>query len=958
MRKTKKLLCVLLAMVIMLPNIALFNTVFAQATDEEPLQIEVTTDKDSYNAWGIANITVTVTNTSDEAVNDIKAEAIFEQLAPVGKNNETYKEISSLQPDESFTFSYQATVNSKNVKINFFEKIFLWFVRLFNSGYTAESHNIEADIENVTEINFGKYVVENVIWVCSEINTPNIAEEEKAISAFTEYFDIKNDVNSIDDDYEDENGYIPQEDVEEVLKQVAEYAEQKLQQGLIKEYGLEIDNNCVWIDLKNGIHFVYTPNVQGIDSVDISTYQPCLFTYEKDIQEMSIASVDGSAQKIENRIDDYDFLNNYDNQKITLDTIKNIEKNEVVIWHGHGHYDTKIHSALMTSIMLDEIDFLLDPIYYLSKIGYTSDYLNGRIACTSSGYVLVTAKFIEHYLGDLSNTFVYLGTCSSGADSVLPNAFINKGAEAVVANTGVIHTVYNLAMIKDVCGGMTETSTKTNKYYTLGESLNTAKEKNGEVCCSTHFNTEVRIWGNSNYRYTDKEKTTYTASVHGTVVDKDSGMNISNVKVSLYSETTQKTLTTVTNSSGAFEFENLAAGNYTVSFEHTDYKTDSPRSIKLTDGLMFVYTDPIELTKKNSSGEDGGEDNNELVPDPNRTVISSGNCGANGDNVKYVVYEDGELVIYGSGKMADYSYSSSAPWYSYSSSIKTVVIYKGVTSIGNRAFDWCESLTSVTIPDSVTSIGDHAFISCDSLTSITIPDSVTSIGDYAFIYCDSLTSITIPNSVTNISSYTFSDCTSLTSVTIPNSVTSIGDTAFARCKSLTSITIPNSVTSIDSWAFIGCGFTSITIPNSVKTIGRYAFWGCDSLTSITFGKNSQLTSIGADAFLDCTSLTSITIPNSVTSIGTGAFFYCFSLTTVTFGKNSRLTSIGNSAFASCINLTSITIPNSVKTIDECAFAYCESLTDVYYGGSKEEWNNIDIGNYNTYLTNATIHYNS
>ena len=68
-------------------------------------------------------------------------------------------------------------------------------------------------------------------------------------------------------------------------------------------------------------------------------------------------------------------------------------------------------------------------------------------------------------------------------------------------------------------------------------------------------------------------------------------------------------------------------------------------------------------------------------------------------------------------------------------SLTKYTIPESVTSIGNKAFSWCESLTSVTIPNSVTSIGYSAFWGCESLTSVTIPDSVTSIGDYAFFGC-------------------------------------------------------------------------------------------------------------------------------------------------------------------------------------------------------------------------------
>ncbi|MBR7155112.1 MAG: leucine-rich repeat protein, partial [Paludibacteraceae bacterium] len=70
----------------------------------------------------------------------------------------------------------------------------------------------------------------------------------------------------------------------------------------------------------------------------------------------------------------------------------------------------------------------------------------------------------------------------------------------------------------------------------------------------------------------------------------------------------------------------------------------------------------------------------------------SGTCG---DNLTWEL-TDGVLTISGTGAMSNYT-SSSSPWYSYRSSITSVVIEEGVTNIGNYAFYNCTGLTSVTI---------------------------------------------------------------------------------------------------------------------------------------------------------------------------------------------------------------------------------------------------------------------
>ena len=310
-----------------------------------------------------------------------------------------------------------------------------------------------------------------------------------------------------------------------------------------------------------------------------------------------------------------------------------------------------------------------------------------------------------------------------------------------------------------------------------------------------------------------------------------------------------------------------------------------------------------------------------------------------GPSVTGTLYSDGAFEVSGSGPMNNYSSYSLVPFASNRSSITSVVINSGVTTIGNNMFCTCDNIISVDIPDSVESIGDYAFRSYNgaSLTTVNISESakVTSIGAYAFHLCNALTSITIPDSVESIGDYAFRYCSSLTSITIPDAVTRIGDYAFAKCSDLTSVSISESakLTYIGIHAFDECtSLASITIPDSVDSIGYYAFAYCP-LESITIP--ALVSCIDDCTFGYCSALTSVTIPNSVTLIDQSAFFGCSALTSVTIPNSVE--KIHNTAFANCSALTSVTIPASVNTIGYRTFGDCSGLASVTTSATSIGW---------------------
>ena len=195
-----------------------------------------------------------------------------------------------------------------------------------------------------------------------------------------------------------------------------------------------------------------------------------------------------------------------------------------------------------------------------------------------------------------------------------------------------------------------------------------------------------------------------------------------------------------------------ATANYGYHFVRwSDGNTENPRTLVLTQDTTFT----AEFAQ-----------------------TYSGQCG---DNL-YWSYKNSSLTISGFGDMYN-----KCPWGLFENEIQSVVLPKGITHIGNKAFSNCTGLSEITIPNTVTSIGNYTFYGCSGLTSITIPNSVTSIGYSAFADCSSLTYVSLSQNVATIEESTFSDCEKLGTVILGSGLKEIEYDAFKGCKKLYDI---------------------------------------------------------------------------------------------------------------------------------------------------------------------------
>ena len=274
------------------------------------------------------------------------------------------------------------------------------------------------------------------------------------------------------------------------------------------------------------------------------------------------------------------------------------------------------------------------------------------------------------------------------------------------------------------------------------------------------------------------------------------------------------------------------------------------------------------------------------------------------------------------------------------SNLSTAQIY-GCKTIGESAFEGCTKLGQIHIGKDLTSIGNDAFKNCKIMTvhydgnmedwaKITFSNKYSNplIRDDGrivdFYIKDELgnyvkpTDIVIPASVKSISIYTYAGISSIESLTILAATknTTIPAGAFKSLINLRSLTITGDASS--GFNLLADYFNEDTSKYTYETQRRYI---PESLKYFTYNGYDIKDRFCYGAYM----LTNITFNGTAINIST--FEGCSNLREITL--SSKLTSIGNDAFKNCTLLESVKYKGSIYYIS---------------GGTARGWSGMLFGN--------------
>ena len=293
---------------------------------------------------------------------------------------------------------------------------------------------------------------------------------------------------------------------------------------------------------------------------------------------------------------------------------------------------------------------------------------------------------------------------------------------------------------------------------------------------------------------------------------------------------------------------------------------------------------------------------------------------------------------------------------------------KKVTTIGSRAFDCFAhedqnqyiylNITSIIVPEGITTFAVTPFGRLPILERVELPKSLR-YEDIANVFdaCFSLKEIVVADGNPTI--------VSVDNVLYSADMRTIY--AYPHGKKDESYTIPEGVTTIGAYAFFNnSSLKQIILPESLTKMDYGAFGRIRQLETLYIAKN--VSEIASNALYGCENIYSYTVDADnqwFAADDTGTLFtkdMTRLLNTPSFLESysvpDAVTSIAGGAFTSSrLTLKAVHIPTSITEIlDRSTFLLCDNIADIYFAGTEERWSILARDLDSSFLANVTVHF--
>lgn len=461
-----KVLCILFSAIVLFSSLPF---AFAEETGEAKPSVEITVEYNTVRkASDTAGITVKVKNTSPETINNVYVSVSSDNCLPAKGSKTCSEKKQALDRGDTTEFRFNAVLDSKASGVKFFDKIIMFFKRLFNSpgSFTA----LPDEVNRVTneksqyekEIKFGSASGKIKVTVYYLYGYTDSMERENE--------KLDRTLKEVVEDYDGDNGYAGY--IEFELNKLIE-------NGDISDYTFDENTDEFWVNTETDSGKIYSIPTAPDDDV-LKMPEP---------QESEFEAVKDGEGKIDNEVIILDCLNN----STVFTEMKNMELNT-----GRIKYFTLEDALALEKVPMviflthGNVDWLGQPYICVmkdaSKRKAENAALENRQAVEIIGRKEGTKELVE-YIGLLPRFFtvnyknqgykfndsvVYLGLCNGFGNEKLADAFIESGCKYVIGfeeeidetnNINFIKEFINQSIMSDNVGSFIETLMNKYKEY-------------------------------------------------------------------------------------------------------------------------------------------------------------------------------------------------------------------------------------------------------------------------------------------------------------------------------------------------------------------------------------------------------------------------------------------------------------------------------------------------------------